>query len=216
MTHRKHTRTILGALLLILIWGALLAARAFGQQAPPDPLVAAIAEAMATEVAVGPRGAPVAHCRNAGPALDTSDPWARCRRRLRAFAGMFVDVGARHSIDPWLLAAIARKESAFSPFARGASHREGGIMQLHPGNRRNRAVPFLRSEAYAHSCRDVVGACQLEVVERAAAILVAARARCRDEREAVNAYNLGARCDRTWRYAAQVYAIRARMMGGAP
>lgn len=216
----KIPRHFLGALLLLALWAMLLSVRALSQpatSAPADPLVTAIAQAAANEITVGThRPVPVRHCRNAGPPIPGGDVWARCMRRLRAFAGMFVDVGRRYDLDPWLLAAIACKESGYNPHAVGSSHREGGIMQLHPGNRRNRAVPFLRSEAYAHECRGVVGACQLEVVERAAQILVAARARCPDERAVVNAYNLGARCDSAWDYAGRVYTIRARMLRGGP
>lgn len=206
----RPTRVLLAIVLLASLW--LTFARVRGQE-PTDPLVEALVTAMRREVAVGsPTPLPVRHCRNAGPAdVASDDPWARCDRRLRAFAQMFIASAERHDLDPWLLAAIARQESGYNPHASGRSHAEGGIMQLHPANAANRAVPFLSSPGYARRCRDVVGACQEAVVERAAVILETAYQRCSDPRAALNAYNLG-RCDTSWSYAARIRELRARMM----
>ena len=179
----------------------------------PSALEDALTEAMATEVTLGSR--PIGHCRHAGP--NDGDEWFRCRRRLRAFAQYFIAAAEEYNGDPWLLAAIARKESGFYPFAQGGVG-EGGIMQLHPRNRRNReAAEFVRRSrepAYIRRCRRTVGACQQDVVRRAAQILQLTSQRCDNPRAALNAYNLGARCDARWRYAGRVYEIRNRMMNG--
>lgn len=208
----RSLRLALASLVLAALWFALARGHAQSPPAPLSPLAEAMAFAMREEVAIGRPGhrIPVRHCRRAGPEVPGGDAWARCDRRLRAFAVMFERAAAAHNLDPWLLAAIARQESGYNPHAVGASHREGGLMQLHPANRVNREVPFLASEAFARRCRDVVGACQGPVVERAATILETALNRCADPRSGLNAYNLG-RCSSDHDYANRIYDIRARM-----
>lgn len=51
---------------------------------------------------------------------------------------LFRDTAARHGTDPWLLMAVARRESAFNPQARSAAGALG-LMQLLPGTARDMA-----------------------------------------------------------------------------
>src|SRR5262252_4016467 len=111
---------------------------------------------------------PIYHCRQAREGCD---------QRLQAFAHYLVDAGERNGIDPWLLAAMAFRESGMNPFAVG-SFGELGILQLHPKNRLVKNVRFVRDSYYREHCKKEPGACQREVVDRAAEILALSMELC--------------------------------------
>jgi soluble lytic murein transglycosylase-like protein len=125
------------------------------------------------------------HCRHASEGCD---------RRLLEFARYLKDAGEANGIDPWLLAAMAFRESGLNPFAVGGVG-ELGILQLHPRNARSRGVRFIRDEWYRHRCQREPGACQREVVDRAAQLLAQSLRQCGGNLDAALAmYNTG-RCD---------------------
>jgi hypothetical protein len=101
------------------------------------------------------------HCRHASEGCD---------RRLAEFARYIVDAGQAYGIDPWLMAAMAFKESGLNPFAQGPVG-ELGILQIHPKRRDARQVRFIRDEWYRLRCHKEAGACQQEVVRHAAHVL---------------------------------------------
>lgn len=141
---------------------------------------------------------PVYHCRQAREGCD---------RRLLEFAHYLVDAGERNGIDPWLLAAMAFRESGMNPFAVG-NVGELGILQLHPKNPRVRSVRFVRDQFYRQKCRKEAGACQAEVVDRAAEILARSMAMCGgDLNLALGAYNTG-KCGGNTRYAERILSER--------
>lgn len=117
----------------------------------------------------------IAHCRRAPRG---------CEDRVRRYAHAFVDAGAEHGVDPWLLAAIAMHESGLSPGAVG-SRGERGIMQLHPGARWGLEA--------ARACRRDRERCTEASVGIAAALLRRAIDRCGGEAAALGMYNSG-RC----------------------
>lgn len=174
-----------------------------------DLEVADLAAAIVAEVQVDtPAGpVPIAHCRGAGTARlgDGSD---RCAARARAFASYFVTAGLRHRVDPWLLAASARQESGFDPWARGPSG-EGGIMQLHPRGVGSR-VPFVTRGAARRRCAQKAGACQAQIVDVGARHMRAWIDRCGGVGEGLAGYNSG-RCEPN-RYTRRVLEIRRRML----
>jgi len=169
--------------------------------APPDPPrydTALLADALMQRLTYPSslaRGKPyqVAHCRRAPQG---------CRARIDAFAALFVDVGRRYGVSPWLLAAMAVRESALNPFAvgRGGEH---GILQLHPRRRDARRLRFVTDERYRDRCRRVVGACQREVVDLAARILRRAIEQCGSPARGLAQYNSG-RCDSATSYPRRV------------
>lgn len=135
-----------------------------------------------------------------------------CEQRLSEFAGYLVDAGNRHGIDPWLLAAMAFRESGMNPFAVGGVG-ELGILQLHPKNPRVKTVRFVSDSWYRERCRKQVGACQREVVDRAAEILSRSIAMCKgDVNLALGAYNTG-KCGGNSRYAQKILAVRNALRG---
>jgi hypothetical protein len=137
---------------------------------------------------------PAIHCRHAV---------GGCDQRLNVFAQYLVDVGSAHGLDPWLMAAMAFKESGFNPFAMG-SLGEMGILQINPERRDARTVRFIRDQWYRQRCRKEPGNCQREVVEHAAQVLGRSFERCgRDVTDALGAYNTG-RCGGNDRYAKRV------------
>jgi soluble lytic murein transglycosylase-like protein len=136
------------------------------------------------------------HCRHASEGCD---------RRLFEFAHYLKDAGEANGIDPWLLAAMAFRESGLNPFAVGAVG-ERGILQLHPKNARSRGVRFIRDEWYRQRCQREVGACQREVVDRAAQLLAQSLEKCGGDLDrALGMYNTG-RCGGNGTYAKRVRA----------
>ena len=166
-------------------------------------------DAMRSRITLG-SGYPVAHCRYSGRprAMDLADPWSRCRPRLQAFARYFDQAASTHRVDPWLLVAIAVRESGLHPHAEG-SIGERGLIQLHPRGV-GRRVPFVRNDQYFRQCRVRSDACQLEVLLEGAAHLRGWINRCGSEASALGGYNRG-RCGVT-SYSRRVLAERERLV----
>ena len=135
-----------------------------------------------------------------------------CDERLLQFAHYLIDAGERYEVDPWLLAAMAFRESGMNPFAVGGVG-EMGILQLHPKNPRSKNVRFVHDEWYRNRCKKEVGSCQREVVERAAEILARSLDMCGgDLKQALGAYNSG-KCGGNKRYAAKILRERDNLKG---
>jgi hypothetical protein len=142
------------------------------------------------------------HCRHAAEGCDA---------RLAEFSRYLLESGAQYGLDPWVLAAMAFRESGLNPFAVG-TRGEKGILQLHPKNRRAQSVRFVQDESYRARCQTQAGACQREVVERAAFILASSLTKCGgDLEQALGMYNTG-RCGGSGTYAKRVLKERARLM----
>jgi membrane-bound lytic murein transglycosylase MltF len=142
------------------------------------------------------------HCRNAAEGCD---------HRLAEFARYLSEAGEQYALDPWLLAAMAYRESGLNPFAVG-TRGEKGILQLHPKNRRSKDIRFVQDARYWERCQHQAGACQREVVERAALILASSLHKCDgDLSRALGMYNTG-RCGGSPSYARRVLKERARLM----
>jgi hypothetical protein len=143
------------------------------------------------------------HCRRASEGCD---------RRMEEFARYLNDAGERYGLDPWLLAAMAFRESGLNPWAVGAVG-ELGILQLHPRNPRSKNVRFVHDEWYRRRCHQEPGACQREVVERAAELLARAVGLCGGNLEqGLSMYNTG-RCDGNRSYAQRVRGELLRLKG---
>lgn len=112
-----------------------------------------------------------------------------CRARLVAFARLIAGAAERFDVDPFLVAAMALRESGLNPFAEGSAG-ERGIVQLHPRGVGSR-VRFVRSEGYRRRCERRPGACQEEVVEAGARLVSAAIERCGSIAEGLGCYNTG-------------------------
>jgi hypothetical protein len=159
-------------------------------------------QAMRFRVAVHKRRSgvsiPIYHCRQASEGCD---------RRLNEFAHYLIDAGEKNGIDPWLLAAMAFRESGMNPFVVGAVG-ELGILQLHPKNPKVKSVRFVRDRYYRQRCRKEAGACQREVVDRAAEILARSMDMCGgDLYLALGAYNSG-KCGGNRTYADRIIVER--------
>jgi hypothetical protein len=133
--------------------------------------------------------------------------WARCDRRLHAFAAFFVAASDDEGVSEWTLAAMAIRESGLNPMAQGAIG-EGGLMQLHPRGIGAR-VPFVRSERVRRICARQAGACQRDIVRIGAHHLGEWLMRCGGLAAALGGYNRG-RCGET-DYSRRVLATEARL-----
>jgi hypothetical protein len=167
--------------------------------AQADSDVALLHSAIQVRIAVSTdrrtgRTIPAYHCRHAA---------GGCERRTEEFARYLVNAGKSFGIDPWLMAAMAVKESGFNPFAMG-SLGELGILQINPGRRDARTVRFIRDQWYRNRCRREAGACQQEIVNHAAQVLARSLELCgRNMEAALGAYNTG-RCGGNKRYSKRV------------
>lgn len=137
----------------------------------------------------------VHHCRTAR---------GGCEARLRAMAGEFVSAARAHNLDPWLLAAMALRESALNPDAVGAIG-EVGVMQLHPRSARGRRA--------ISACRRSPDRCTAAVIWLAAEGLREAIDRCGSIESGLGAYNRG-RCGET-SYSRRVLQHRERLRSWA-
>ncbi|HEY2734714.1 MAG TPA: transglycosylase SLT domain-containing protein, partial [Polyangiales bacterium] len=142
-----------------------------------------------------------AHCRRASEGCD---------RRLFEFAHYLKDAGDRNGIDPWMLAAMAFRESGLNPFAIGGVG-ELGILQLHPKSKYSQDVRFVKDGWYRIRCHHQAGACQREIVDRAAELLARSIAKCNgDVDQALGMYNTG-HCGGHPEYARRIRREVARM-----
>ncbi len=180
---------IIFALVLIAVASEALAQEADGEvpqpgaEAEPAPAAFALARALEARLTVwehSDRRVYVWHCRHAR--VD-------CRARVVAIARIIAESAHRHGVDPFLMAAIALRESGLNPFAEGGAG-ERGIVQLHPRGVGSR-VRFVRSEAYRRRCERRPDACQAEVVEAGVRHVASAIARCGSVAEGLGAYNSG-------------------------
>jgi hypothetical protein len=144
---------------------------------------------------------PIYHCRQASEGCD---------ERLSEFAHYIIDAGEKNGVDPWLLAAMAFRESGMNPFVVGAVG-ELGILQLHPKNPKVKSVRFMRDAYYRQRCRKEAGACQREVVDRAAEILARSLEKCdNDLYRALGMYNSG-KCGGSKSYADRILYERDKL-----
>ncbi len=153
------------------------------QENPTDPAVSALARAIERRLTVWrteSRVVYVQHCRSAREG---------CASRVATFARLIGDASRRHDLDPFLLAAMAFRESGMNPLAAGAAG-ERGIVQLHPRGP-GAGVRFVRSEAYRRNCERRPGVCQEEVLDAGAQLLSRSLERCGTVRDALGAYNRG-------------------------
>jgi hypothetical protein len=177
--------------------------------AAPDPEAEALSAALQERISVGRdragRGIPAKHCRNADEGCD---------RRLLAFAEYMTEVGEARGLDPWLLGAMALRESTLNPFQRGAIG-ELGILQINPRRADAKQVRFMRDASYRKTCESTPGACQREIVEHAAHILEQALDACRGRLgAALGAYNTG-RCGGNSDYTRKVLRERNALRAAA-
>jgi hypothetical protein len=172
--------------------------------APPrDPEVAALARAFEARLTV--------HTRRDGTrvlARRCREGPVPCRARLAAFAALIHETARRHGLDPYLLAALAVRESGLDPAALGR-RREAGLVQLHPRGA-GRDVRYVQDAGYRERCQSEVDACQGPVLERGASTLARAIEECGGLVAGLGAYASG-RCTTGARHPRRVLEERDRL-----
>jgi hypothetical protein len=185
---------IIDALRVVVLAGIVLLAWLVlrGMVAAQEPQ---LARALAHSMAIWQRPSGgviyIHHCRTAP---------GGCVKRVRGLAGELERAGRTHRVDPWLLAAIAIRESGLNPSAVGRAG-EQSIMQLHPRSAHGRRL--------ATACRRAPTRCEAAAIWIAAEHLRASIDRCGSEASALGAYNSG-RCVES-DYARRVLARRERL-----
>jgi len=152
----------------------------------PTEEVLALADALEERVTVWHRpdgtSVHIGHCRFAPRG---------CRARIEQLATWIYESGEEEGVDPWILAAIAFRESGLNPWAVGRAG-ERGIIQLHPRGHEGSHSRFVRDEAYRERCRRLDGACQKEVLAAGARLLARSIRMCGGNVAAgLSGYNAG-------------------------
>jgi len=134
-----------------------------------------------------------------------------CAAYLREIVDYIEAIAEEHGLDPLILVSMAWHESRLNAFAEG-SVGERGVLQIHPSNAKGLAFfeGGTKGERYRAACHDELGACQYEVIERAAEILARAIERCDGNvGSGLSAYNTG-RCisERGAAYSVKVQRTR--------
>lgn len=172
--------------------------------APPSPICypsddassanrLALRDALLSVLRIGrPRPVYISHCRNAKEG---------CEARMEMFAKIFFDAGKETGVDPFLLAAVAMRESGLNPDRVGKIG-EMGLMQLHPHSRAGRETRLI--------CKADQSACVGMQIFSAARLLQRNLRQCGSLPRALAAYNTG-RCMPT-DYARKVFSTRARII----
>jgi len=182
--------------------GALVVPPSTFAQPRTDPAVVALARALDRRMTVwthGSRVVYVSHCRAAR---------GGCPARVASFARMIGSASLHHDLDPFLLAAVAVRESGMNPLAAGSAG-ERGIVQLHPRGSGSH-VRYVQSETYRQRCQRRDDVCQGEVLEAGARLLSQSIEHCGGVREGLGAYNRG-ECGET-DYADRVMSERQRLL----
>lgn len=147
-------------------------------------------------------------CKSAQVPGDTGID--RCHRRLRELASAFVDAGDEYGIDPWILAAVAWKETRWNTWAQGGIS-EAGVMQLAGKAKRHPDGKLLTFYADPKACRRVPDECQREVVFRAAGIIAKRRDQCGSLEGGLFFFNNGHACTHKNGYGPKVLDIAKRL-----
>jgi hypothetical protein len=166
---------------------------ALAQQAPAEQSGASLESALLDRLRL-PSGRPLRHCarRRGG-----------CEGYAHFLALAFREAGAAWEVDPWLLAAVATRESSLVEEAHGSAG-ERGIMQLHP-----RSPAGIRAH---RECASAPSDCTTIEIALAAELLAHGVARCGSELAALGYYNSG-RCNAESPYARSVIQRRADLRG---
>jgi hypothetical protein len=164
-----------------------------------DPIAQALAARLTIWVSPQGRVVYAKHCRDAP---------GGCEARIAVLTALLEEAAERHGIDPWLLAALAVRESMLNPAAIGRRG-EAGIVQLHPRGA-GHDMRYVRDASYRDACQSRVDACQGPVVDRGAQHLAEAIRECGGEREGLGKYASG-RCGAAASYVERLWAERARL-----
>ncbi|MFW6086068.1 MAG: transglycosylase SLT domain-containing protein [Myxococcota bacterium] len=136
-----------------------------------------------------------------------------CEARLQALADLITEVAHEYDLDPFLVGAVAVKESGLNPMAVGPRG-SVGILQLNPRGV-GAGLRFTRQPDYRRQCARLrVAACQEPIVERGTEHLAGWLERCGDLVPALAGYNSG-ECRQPSGYARRVLRIRDDLIARA-
>lgn len=134
-----------------------------------------------------------------------------CEAHIESVVDLFFEQQNRRGIDPLILAAMAKHETNFNPFAVNDVYGAAGLLQLLPSNRHAKGVRFIHSRAYREQCRNDYYACQGEVVEASVTLLERSIRRCdNDLRQGLGMYGSGS-CRGSRRFSKYVIRLAGEL-----
>jgi soluble lytic murein transglycosylase-like protein len=166
-------------------------------EASPEGLADAFADWLTVSTRASGERVYAAHCRRFREG---------CEERIGALAELMVQEAHAHDLDPFLVGAVAVKESGLDPTAVGPRG-SVGIMQLNPRGV-GAGLRFTRQPDYRQQCARLrVAACQEPIVERGVRHLAQWIDQCGELVPALAGYNSG-ECREPSGYARRVLRIR--------
>jgi len=136
-----------------------------------------------------------------------------CERQVEAFVGYIFDEARIQKFDPWLVAAMAWHESRFNPFA-VSNENAFGILQMLRRSRWSSGLRFVHNPQYRTRCRNELGSCQREIIERSIYWTRKTISICGSIQGGLRMYNSG-RCDGPRRYSRAVLGLQQRFLAEA-
>jgi len=136
-----------------------------------------------------------------------------CEARIEALVGFIFEEAQQQKFDPWLVAAMAWHESHFNPFAVSGQN-AFGILQMLRRSRWSSGLRFVHNARFRRRCRNELGGCQREIVERSIYWTRRTIAECGSIQGGLRMYNSG-HCDGPRRYPRIVLGLRRAFLSQA-
>ena len=115
-----------------------------------------------------------------------------CEASITAIVDLFFEQKERHGIEPLILAAMAKHETNFNPFAINERTRAAGLLQLTRASGFTRGIRFIQDSNYRARCERTHDACQGEVIEASVMLLERSISRCDNNlRQGLGMYGSG-------------------------
>lgn len=139
-----------------------------------------------------------------------------CEAHVEAIVELFFSQYQQRGIDPLILAAMAKHETNYNPFAVNESTGAAGLIQLMPGSHFAEGISFIHNPRYRHACKQERSACQQEVLDASLTLLERSIRRCDNSlRHGLGMYGSGS-CTGSRRFANYVIShareLRQRQM----
>lgn len=133
-----------------------------------------------------------------------------CEAHISAMVDLFFLEYQKTGIDPLIIAAMAKHETNFNPFAVNDRTQAAGILQLLPSQRSAEGLNFIHSASYRNQCEGEYYACQEEVLDASLKLLERSIRRCDNSlAQGLGMYGSGS-CEGSKRFSRYVLRMSER------